>query len=290
MLPWESVFNLFGGFSIMHADLNPMPMKNKGTNVQASIRYTIPFSPTQHFSQEFMAGFDIKNTNNTVEFTDTTPVFGRTVNITQWLAAYKCKYMWEKIEVESSIEGTFSPFAWLPGQTDADFESLRPEATSTWFYATAYCNIRHALPHCFSTQIKVSGQYSPSTLLPSEQFGIGGYATVRGYDERQYNGDSGMLASWEVHSPHFSLFRTKKRSLANEAYFLTFADGGFGFDNNHIPDVPNSNFLASIGAGFRYYFGTYINSRVDYGFKMHHQADFTGGRYGHLHFSVSGSY
>lgn len=290
MLPMGHVFNLFGGFSITHADLDPMPMKNKGTTVQASIRYTIPFSPSQHFSQEIMAGFDIKNTNNTVEFTDTTPVFGHVVNITQWMAAYKCKYEWKKIEVESSIEAVFSPFAWLPDQTDEDFDSLRPNAKNTWFSTNVYCLIRRALPHAFSTQIKINGQYSPSTLLPSEQLGIGGYASVRGYDERQYNGDSGMLASWEVHSPHFSLFRAKKRALSNDAYFLAFSEGGFGFDNNHIPDVPNSNFLASIGAGFRYYFGTYINTRVDYGFKLHHQQDFTGGRYGHLHFSVSGSY
>lgn len=290
MLPWEAILNIFGGFSIMHADLHPAPAHNKGTNIQASIRYVTPFAPKAHFSQEIIAGFDIKNTNNTIEFTDTDPIVGHDINMTQWLLSYKCKYEWKKIEVEGGVEGVFSPFAWLPNQTDADFASLRPYATNTWFYATGYCNIRRALPHAFSTVIRMNGQYSPSTLLPSEQIGLGGHASVRGYDERQYNGDSGFILNWEVHSPHFSFFRSKKRSLTNDAYFLAFFDGGCGFDNTHIPHVQNANFLSGIGAGFRYYLGTYLNARFDYGIKLHHQADFTGGQIGHAHFSVSGSY
>src|SRR5690606_20963739 len=130
---------------------------NKGTNIQASIRYVVPFAPKAHFSQEIIAGFDIKNTNNTIEFTDTDPIIGHDINMTQWLLSYKCKYEWKKIEVEGGLEGIFSPLEWLPNQTNADFATLRPNATNTWFYAAGYCNIRRALPHAFSTVIRMNG-------------------------------------------------------------------------------------------------------------------------------------
>jgi hemolysin activation/secretion protein len=290
MLPWEAILLLYGGFSITHAQV-PIPnaTDNKGTSIQGSIRYVLPIRPKAHYAQELVFGFDLKHTNNTIEFTDIDPIIGNPVNISEWTLGYKCKYEWKKVEVEGGLEAVFSPFQWLSDQTEEDFESLRPDATNTWFYATGYCNIHRTLPYYFSTHLRFNGQYSMSTLLPSEQIGVGGFASVRGYDERQTNGDTGFVWSWEVHTPHFPLFRTKTRSLNNDAYFLLFTDGGFTVDNHVVPGIPRSDFLASIGAGFRYYLNTYLSARVDWGMKLHHQTDFTSG-WQHVHFSVSGSY
>lgn len=289
MCPWHAIINLYGGFSIVHATLHPMPLNNRGTNIQGSIRYIAPFLSSRFFSQELIAGFDLKNTNNTMEFTDTTPVFGQTVNISQWTVGYKCRYESKKMTISGGVETVFSPFQWLPGQTDADYESLRPGADNRWFYATAYCNIRNALPLSLTSHLRLAGEISPQTLLPSEQFGIGGHDTVRGYDERQYNGDSGMLVNWEVHTPGVALIRTKSLKGINQANLLAFFDGGFGFDNTKVPQIPYANVLASVGIGFRYFLSDLLKARVDYGVKLHHQADFTGGA-SEVHFNVTGSY
>lgn len=288
MLPWKAVFNLYGGFSVLSTNL-PFISSNKGTSVQASIRYITPFVSNCFLSHELIAGFDVKNTNNTVEFVDIAPVFGQTVNLTQWMLGYACKYEKGCVQVEAGLEGYFSPFEWVPGQSLADFQTLRPDASNKWFYGVGYVNMNYPMPHgCnFHFRTKVEGSSAP--LLPSEQIGIGGHASVRGYDERQYSADNGFVSTLEFQSPHFALFSTKKKSLANTAYFLAFVDGGFGFDETKVPEIPWSDYLVSIGAGFRYRLSTHLSARFDYGFKLHRQADFTGGN-SQNHFSVSGSY
>jgi hemolysin activation/secretion protein len=288
MLPWKAIFNLFGGYSVVRADL-PFISTNKGTNFQGSFRYITPFTTNSFLSHELVFGFDLKNTNNTVEFVDIAPVFGQTVNLTQWLLGYSCRYEKNRFQVDGGVDVYFSPFEWLPNQSVAAFQSLRPEAKNKWFYGVGYVNMNYPLPHkCnlyFST--KIEGSSAP--LLPSEQLGLGGYGSVRGYDVRQYSVDNGFVSTLELQSPRFPIFPTKQKNLYNSAYFLLFLDGGYGFDETKIPYIPWSNYLVGTGVGFRYRFGTYFSARFDYGFKLHNQADFTGG--GSMnHFSVTGSY
>ncbi len=289
LCPWKAIVNIYGGFSTVHATLHPMPMNNHGTNIQGSIRYITPLQPSKTFSCEIIGGFDIKNTNNTLEFTDTTPVFGQTVNIAEWMFGYKCRYETLRLSISGGVEGVFSPFQWLPNQTSADYESLRPGADNKWFYALAYCNLSCALPKAYSLHFRANGEWSNQVLLPSEQLGIGGHASVRGYDERQYNGDSGLIASVEAHSPDFALLRSKNPHAKNAAYFLLFADGGFGFENKSVEGVHHANYLASSGVGLRYYLSDYLKARIDYGVKLHHQDGFTGGA-SMVHFGVTGSF
>ena len=45
------------------------------------------------------------------------------------------------------------------------------------------------------------GQYSPSKLVATELFTIGGYNTVRGYDENIVSGDQGWLVVNELRTP-----------------------------------------------------------------------------------------
>lgn len=289
LCPWKGIFNLYGGFSTVSATLDPSPLNNKGTNAQASLRYITPFGVTRQFSQEIIGGFDWKNTNNTLEFSDATPVFGQTVNITQWIVGYKCRYEEKNVTVEGDVEGVFSPFQWFPNQTSADYESLRPGADNRWFYLLANCFIRCALPHKMATHIRINGEASLQTLLPSEQLGVGGYDSVRGYDQRQFNGDSGLIVSWELHSPPFTVWKTKVKKRENLAHFLYFLDGGLGYDNVKVPDVPRFNTLAGTGIGLRYFLSDHLKARIDYGIKLHQQADFTGGA-SEVHFNVTGSF
>lgn len=287
-LPLEVILNFYGGFSLVHAKLPSPNRSNKGTNIQGSARCTVPFSPRGTFAQEWTVGFDLKNTNNTVEFVDNSPTFGQTVNISQFMGGYRCQWDKGSAHLEGGAEVYLSPFQWLPNQTSEDFSSLRPNAPNRWIYGTAYFQVRQALPHSCSYQVYLKGQLSEAALLPSEQLGLGGYDSIRGYDPRQYNADSGLLANFEVHSPTFSVIRSKKPN-PDAFYFLAFLDAGFGFDRVPVPMVKRQNILAGIGPGFRYHFGPYFSARFDWGFKLHHQEDYTGG-WSMVHFSTSGAF
>jgi hemolysin activation/secretion protein len=290
LLPYQAVLNLYGGFSLVHADISSPNKENKGTNIQASIRYQTPLIPYTFYSHEVGVGFDIKNTNNTMQFVDLSPTFGQTVNLTQFLLGYRAKWEKEALSIDGALEVVFSPMKWLPGQTNEDFNSLRPSAKNKWCYVTASCKIRGpflSLPS-YSYEFFVQTQLSSQVLLPSEQLSIGGHSSVRGYDERQFNADSGLVANLEVHFPSFSVIR-RKTPNPDRLYFLVFLDAGYGTNKVAVPDIKPTEFLIGIGPGLRYAWGPYLTARCDWGIKLHQEASFTGGG-SMIHFSVIGSF
>lgn len=48
---------------------------------------------------------------------------------------------------------------------------------------------------------RAAAQLTPDSLLPLEQFSVGGIATVRGYGQNQLVTDNGVLGSLEVRLP-----------------------------------------------------------------------------------------
>ncbi len=113
-------------------------------------------------------------------------------------------------------------------------------------------------------------QESDANLLPSEQLGLGGYDTVRGYDEREVNGDDGFLISTEVAAPPVSIFQIFGNSkIKDQLQFFGFVDyGGTSLHHVTAADVnPNTNLLG-VGPGFRYAINPYLTVRFDYGFQM----------------------
>ena len=114
-------------------------------------------------------------------------------------------------------------------------------------------------------------QEADANLLPSEQLGLGGYDTVRGYDEREVNGDNGFLISTEVATPPVSLLQLfGVTAVKDQLQFLGFVDyGGTGLYQNTGGSTlnPSSNLLG-VGPGVRYAITPYLAVRFDYGFQM----------------------
>lgn len=288
LLPCQSILNFYGGFSHVHGDISFPNRKNKGTNIQASVRYQLPLYPTHFFSHEIAFGADIKNTNNTMEFVDFFPRFGQTVNMTQLVLGYQAKRENKQDMWEWGADLFCSPAAWLPNQSNADFNSLRHAAKHKWTYGTAFFKIHYYLPRDFSYEFFLRGQWSSQVLLPSEQLPLGGYGSIRGYDVRQFNADTGFFANMELHFPRFSIFRHHQPNK-DYFHFLLFVDGGYGRDKVSVPFINPNEYLIGVGPGVRYSLGPYLNARVDWGIKLHQQKEFTGGS-SMVYFSVVGSY
>jgi hemolysin activation/secretion protein len=292
-LPWKHLLRFYGGTSSIRETSTPLSMitgKNKGASGQASIRYTIPVTAfaNTNIRQQFTIGFDYKNTNNTVLFSDIYDAYGKYVNISEFMLGYEWIQSFSsfKSQIDLELELFYSPGQLLPNQSNAAFQSLRPGAVNHWVYAKGYLEYLQHLPKDFSCIFWLRGQASSQNLLPNEQIGIGGYDTVRGYDERQYNSDDAVLFTAEVHSPHFPLFSNffKKRT-GDRIEFLLFVDYGYGWSHTPLPGEPKADTLLGVGPGLRYSAGPYISARLDYGVKLHHQAIFTGGA-SMVHFSA----
>lgn len=287
-LPWRHVISVYGGYSTLHAKLAYPSSASHGESSQGSFRYTIPFTPANTFTHEVSLGFDYRRTNNTIEFSDLFLRFGKTVNLTQVVGEYRCEKTAKICTVDFTTQIYWSPCQWLPEQTIADYSSLRPGAKPTYAYTRVALNTLFYLPGGFYWNILLRGQASTQNLLPSEQYGIGGYDTVRGYDERQLNMDDAALASIEIRSPYMKIFsRNKKFQDAFQALF--FIDSGYGKNYKPIPGEHSPQYLLSVGPGLRYTLDPYIAARVDWGVKLHTNKDFTGGS-SMVQFSVTASY
>ena len=284
------MFDVYGGASWVHLDLDEPSMDSHGFSSQLSGRYVIPFFLGLYLRQECVIGFDWKRTNNTIEFTDDFPTFGKNVNLTQFVFTYAGSY--ERNAYRLDFEGSFywSPGRWVSDQTDADFESLRPGAKNHWVYFLASFSYLQRLPKSFSLFLLAEGQLSSQNLLPSEQFGLGGYDTVRGYNQREVSTENGLLLSGEVRSPALPLFSNIKRMKQVDAIqFLAFLDYGYGRYKKTLPFETKNQYLLGIGPGIRYTLEPYFTARLDWGIKLHKEARYGGGNT-MVHFAVTGSY
>lgn len=132
----------------------------------------------------------------------------------------------------------------------ANFEAVRPGAKPR--YTLLRVGASAALPFAQGWQVqgRVNTQFTGDRLVPSEQFGIGGAASVRGYEERELAGDRGAAASVEVVGPDLSR-RTKLASA--DLRPLVFADAGWVRQRDASPclGARTSCSLRAVGAGVR---------------------------------------
>ncbi len=287
-LPWQHILDIYGGYSKVRPKLTTPMMRNSGWSAQGSLRYTVPLQVYEYLEHEVKAGFDYKRTNNTFEFTEDIPTFGKNVNLTQAVFGYTGNYERDTYRIDFNGEIFWSPGKWISDQTDADYNSLRPGAVNHWVYFKGSFVYLQRLPKAFSLSLLAKGQISSQNLLPSEQYGLGGYATVRGYVERETNKDSAINLSGELRTPAFRLMRGT--SLNDALQFLVFMDYGWGTNHNAIPGEPKTQYLLGAGPGMRYTVEPYLTARVDWGFKLHRSASFSENDYSRIYFSLVASY
>ncbi|HSX26572.1 MAG TPA: ShlB/FhaC/HecB family hemolysin secretion/activation protein [Chlamydiales bacterium] len=288
--PWKHLLNVYGGVAFVHTRLSFPGSTNHGTSGQISTRYIIPLPPIEELSHEIQVGFDFKRTNNTIIFSELFSVVGKNVNLSQFVLEYEGYYNQEYYRINYGIRAYWSPGEMMSDQSNSDYNTLRPGAVNHWVYGKLYLRYEQKLRQYGSLNIWARGQISNESLLPSEQIGLGGYDTVRGYDERQFNYDGGFLLSAEFRTPHFDVIRYIRCSHIKDALqFLAFIDSGWGTNHKTIPGEPQPDYLLSTGPGVRYTLDPYFSARLDWGIKLHQQAVFTGGG-SMLHFNTTFSY
>lgn len=308
---WQHVLELYGGFSRVESDAQYPFSKSKGHASQVSERYVIPLPYVLNFKHEVGLGTDYKRTNNTLEFIENNPVFGRIVNLTQLVLNYKIEWNAGISQTKLNLHGYWSPGQIIDHQSNADFNSLRFAAKNHWLYGRADLTQTFAFGRQGQVLIRASGQLSSQVLLPSEEFGLGGLNTVRGYEERTINGDQGFFGSVEVKFPAFNGIikpRYNGRGILTEDLWqiILFCDYGIAWVKNNIVYQtqyiqndqvytsstlgPKRQYLLGAGPGLRYQVGAYLFAQVDLGFKLHKNPSQWGGGWAMLHFAVTGGF
>ena len=155
-------------------------------------------------------------------------------------------------ETTLSLDAIYSPGDITGDNSDATFSQVREDASASYFRGNLTATHNQPLPLGISLNLRASGQWADGALLPSEQIALGGGNTVRGYDERQFLGDTGAFASAELRTPQF-----------RGATFLTFLDWG----TTRLEDGTTED-LSSTGLGIRLNILQNLTLRTDYGWSL----------------------
>lgn len=128
--------------------------------------------------------------------------------------------------------------------------------------------------HNWQLFMKLEGQYTDQTLIPTEKLMLGGYNCLRGYRTRGYVGDYGLYGTFEFRTPLLvDLFaslvsdRTDKEAF-DRLQFLAFFDYGWSCYNDLPSGYKDEGFLCSAGIGARLALTQYSQLRCDIAFPM----------------------
>ena len=105
-------------------------------------------------------------------------------------------------------------------------------------------------------------QLTGDSLLPLEQFGIGGQDTVRGYRQDALLTDNGIYASVEVRFPV-----VKVRDVQGTLYLVPFLDAGTGWNVDSSTN-PEDTTLIGTGLGLLWTMSDDFTTRLDWGIPL----------------------
>ena len=262
--PWKHQFLAFGGWSRGRGDLQSS-MKNEAVAWQASGRYQIPISPIfGNFLQEFAFGYDFKKTNNSLLFGGVR-VAKTSADTNQFMLSYMLDYNTAHSKTSFLLEFYGSPFIMTEHQKSYYYDQIRPYAKPKYGYARSRLSETYTFRNRMEFKWSFVTQWTAWNLLPNEMMGLGGWDTVRGYDERTVNVDQALLSSIELRAPSFHVINKK-----DKMQFLAFFDYATGAVKHKTEAQRKSHWLAGTGFGVRYNLKTNCYLRADLGFPLHH--------------------
>jgi hemolysin activation/secretion protein len=245
-----------------------------GRSAQVTGRYEMPLPKLRDWTHAIDVGVEAKQSKSVLMIRNI-PVSKSSTEIVQFLASYhgQAPDAWGSTSFEATI---YESPGGLTGQNkDSSFGPARRNTPSTYRYGTFMLERRTNLILGVSLRNEARYQMSNNNLLGSEQFGAGGWETVRGYDERESSGDEGWLMRHEIWSPSFSFgeWATENkigdyRKMKDQLQGFLFWDYAVTMNRRLLPSENPDTELSSLGAGMRYRVSTYLSLRADYGFQL----------------------
>jgi hemolysin activation/secretion protein len=222
-------------------------------------------SPRDHLQRRLLFGFDFRRTNTTLFFGQNV-IFDSLADIGQFVVGYDSTRQTSWGTRRLGITGYLSPGGLTSFNNDAAHDALQPGASAEYMYARMFLEQTVVLPSNWQLYGKVTGQIADATMLSSEQLGLGGYNSIRGYDMRHVNGDQGWILNLEARTPVLQFFPCDRR---HDLQGLVFFDYGEVCRKAALPPpAPTSYDLGSVGFGLRYGIHQRFHLRADYGWQL----------------------
>jgi hemolysin activation/secretion protein len=257
-LPWLDSIELFGVYAQSTPRL-PDTYGQTGISAQLSFRYDWRLPTITDTAQLIQIGYDFKRSNNDLEFGGS-QVFNSNTHIHQFVLVYDISKPTEVGTAHAAATLVASPGGLDGSNQDEAFNAARQGATPRYIYMQLTASRATALGAGFTLITNGTFQWTPNTLLPSEEMGLGGESSVRGYDPYVAQGDRGWNIQTEVRTPAIPL------GASNAAVQpFVFFDAGRLWNTIDQPAENNPGLLAGVGAGVRFQWSRFVDLRCTFG-------------------------
>ena len=264
----RDTFTVFGSYAESRPDLSGGAFDLKGLAWQVSARYRLPLPVEGTETRDLTVGVDFKRSNNNLSFGGT-QVFAQDNDVVQATAAASFSRPDKYGITAGELTVAASPGGVTTNDSSEAYLAARAYSKPDYAYARFDFERTTKLPAKFSWVARGSAQLASANLLGSEQLGLGGSDNLRGYEEREANGDNGFVLVDELHGPPLQVARAFGRVLQDDRLDpLIFIDYGVVGSHKLLPGEPNYLELASSGIGIRYNFGNNFSLRADYGWQL----------------------
>ncbi len=181
------------------------------------------------------------------------------------------------------LDSYVGPGGGLTGSnSNSAFQTIRPGTSTDYFYARMMAEQTSLVTHNWQLLYRLTGQVASERLLFSETLGLGGYDTIRGFNQRAFNADTGWLLNLEF-GPR--TFRGGCKDEPETLRVFSFIDMGPGYVKHPQSGEDAYTYALSTGVGLRYNMSDRLSCRLDYGYAL--QGISGAERENRLHFGVT---
>ncbi|WP_206952554.1 ShlB/FhaC/HecB family hemolysin secretion/activation protein [Trinickia acidisoli] len=258
-LPWFDRIELFGVYAQSTPRLDNS-FNQSGISSQFSFRYDRHLPFVDGWQQQVQVGYDFKRSNNDLEFGGV-QVFNANTHVHQFLLTYDATKADALGQTHANVAFVGSPGHLDGDNDDTSFQETRNGATARYTYLQLLAERSQSIAAGFSISARGHFQWTPNTLLPSEEMGLGGDDTLRGYEVYSVQGDRGWNVQTELRTSAFAFFGNSGPAFQPFA----FADAGHVWNKIDQPGEVQAGMLASVGVGVRFQWSRFVNARLTFG-------------------------
>ncbi len=214
--------------------------------------YSRPLLTDGNFSHEWSVGLQHKNFDNKSEFGSVQLSGAEVLSVPLELG-----YSFSRQAPGSSFFGSVTLVQEI-GDDDDEYSDDRLEAESGWSALRFNLAYDRLIGEDYLFHAGFTGQQTSALLISGEQFGVGGEATLRGFEERSVTGDSGYQLSLELWFPPVSSYNLR---------FLVFTDFAHTeFNDGDLAANDGVDFdLSSFGGGMFWSWKDSLSVSLNYG-------------------------
>jgi len=251
-----------GAYAKSLPDLGPLELNARSWQLTGN--YSFDLAAVGRYKHSVNLGVEYKFSNSNLEFVSI-PVFDKKTEIIQGLLGYGGGGPDSFGNTSFNVGLVASPGDLARYNDRDDFAQYGQDLSPEYAYALIDIHRNTTLFRGAYWSSKAHGQFADGRLMGSEQIGLGGESSVRGFDEREINGDSGLLLTNEVRTKSYNLGTLLGQTFnCGTVQFLGFWDYGVANVKNNSQNM----ILSSVGAGFRYRYGPRVSMRFDYGWQQ----------------------